>query len=170
MKPGNYINLEDSGLFRFVIVIVLILLLIFSVIKLYLANQPSVESVNHEMQKQSFINTLSLIRGQWLLEGRPSDLEFSFYDNQDNVINTTKFNMSSLGWASIDDNRQLDYCRLLWAAIINVAPQDTEKNTFISDKSHKNDDNVCRICDGKQRQQCLEYSTTAGIANQLNNR
>ena len=97
------INSQNNELFRFVVIISLVLLMILFITRAYLSNKPAVDAVEFSMRQHNFSQTVSLIRGQWLLEGRPSSVDYSFYNNQGNVVKQLIF------WYQNRDGRRLDY-------------------------------------------------------------
>lgn len=164
VAPMKSINVKDPGLFRFIMVMVVMLLLILFVIRAYLDNRATIDSVNFEMEQHNFIKTLSLIRVQWLLEGRPATVEYVFFDQSNQVNNSRVFEMSRVGWAGLDGKPQANYCLEFWSAVINVAPNEAAQKMIFEMKYQKEDDILCQICDAKQQDSCIEYSTQSGIS------
>jgi|GEM_PF-1994565 len=154
----------DTGLFRLVIIVLMMLLLVFFINKSYLKNRETIESVNFELEQQNFIKTVALVNGQWLLEGRPRTVTFSFYDQGNKVGRRQNFAMSKFGWPSLPAARQANYCLDLWAAVINVDAAEAKQKIITQINYHKEDDIYCQICDGNQQDVCLTYSTKTGIS------
>ena len=154
----------DTGLFRLVIVVLMMLWLVFFINKSYLKNRETIESVNFELEQQNFIKTVALINAQWLLEGRPSTVTFSFYDQGNKAGILREFAMSKFGWPSLLAANKASYCLDLWSVVINVDPAEAEKKILTRINYHKQDDIYCQICDGNQQDVCLTYSTKSGIS------
>ena len=159
MTPNN----SSVGLFRLIIVIILMLLIIIFVMKAYFNNKPIVDAVNFEMEQRNFTHTLSLIKAQWLLEGRQSEVEFVFFDQHGEVKNSQIFKVSNLGWPSINNTKQSKYCLALWATVINVEVNEASVRVLTRANHHKNGDIECQICDATSSASCLTYSTLSGI-------
>ena len=157
------INSQNNELFRFVVIISLVLLMILFITRAYLSNKPAVDAVEFSMRKHNFSQTVSLIRGQWLLEGRPSSVDYSFYNNQGNVVKTTNFLVSKSGWPSVGLSTNKDYCDVLWRTIINLEPENVKNVTIVAIQSKKSDDIVCQICDANEHVTCFDYSAKFGI-------
>jgi len=158
------LNQLDSGLFRFVIAVFMMLMLIFFINKSYLNNKQTIDSVNFELEQQNFIKTLALVNGQWLLEGRPRSVDFSFHDQDNKLGHSRVFAMSTFGWPSLGVSPDANYCLRLWSAVINVDQAQAAQKIFSTTKFDKDDDIRCKICDVKQQDSCLTYSTKTGIS------
>lgn len=157
------ISNENSELFRLVVLVSLVLLIVMFIIRAYLSNKHTVDSVNFSMQQQNFFQTVSLVRGQWLLEGRPRSVEYIFYNEQGNANKTTTFEVSKSGWPSIGKPRNSNYCDVLWTTIINTEPENVKNVTIVTVHSKKIDDIVCQICDANEHLRCFEYSAKFGV-------
>ena len=100
------VKVQDIRLFEFLIAIVVVLLLILFITKMNLSQKGIIDEVNFEMASQNFNQNASLIRAQWLIEGRPKELTFSFFVDRNTISNTRLFKLSNLGWPSIGHNNQ----------------------------------------------------------------
>ena len=71
---------QGYSLMGMLISIILILLLIGGIVGLNNKHSRTIDSVNFEMLQQNFLQTIALIKSQWLLDGRPASLQYKFYD------------------------------------------------------------------------------------------
>jgi hypothetical protein len=164
-------QIENVSLFEFIIAIVVVLLLIFSIATMNLDKKGVIDEVNFEMAKQNFSQNTSLIRAQWLLEGRPKTLTFSFYVNQDIVSNNRQFELSKLGWPLVNSN-EIKACRQVWLSVNNLTDADNIERYVRIKKIEKNNDIGCQFCDASDNDTCIEYSPRYGLktlANELSN-
>ncbi|MDP2560860.1 hypothetical protein [Psychrobium sp. 1_MG-2023] len=157
------VTIESLGLFEFLVAIIVVLLLIMSTVSLQLGQQNTIHQVSFAMNKQNFNQNISLIKTQWLIEGRPKQLDFTFYGAQQEVLNSATFNMSKQGWASINQRHESLFCRELWAKVTNTDAYDNKSKQLVIKKQQKEDDIVCQFCDAENSEECFEYSINHGV-------
>ena len=158
------VKVQDIRLFEFLIAIVVVLLLILFITKMNLSQKGVIDEVNFEMASQNFNQNASLIRAQWLIEGRPKELTFSFFVDRNTISNTRLFKLSNLGWPSIDHNNQ-KMCLALWLDINNLDKNENVSHYVSVKKLTKNNDINCKFCDAGGNNSCIEYSERYGVKN-----
>lgn len=157
------ITIDNLGLFEFLVAVIVVLLLIMSTLKLQLGQQNTIEQVSFAMNKQNFNQNIALIKTQWLIEGRPRRLDFTFYGTQKETLNSAHFLMNKHGWASLEASEPQLFCRELWARVTNTDMHDDASKQLVIKKQQKEDDIVCQFCDAENSEECFEYSINHGV-------
>lgn len=150
------------SLFEFIVAIIVVLLLILSISRMNLDKKGVIDEVNFEMAKQNFSQNASLIRAQWLLEGRPKTLEFNFYINEETISNSEYFELSPTGWVLVNI-QVINACQLVWFSINNLTEADNIARYIHIKKIEKDNDIRCQFCDAGDNDTCIEYSPHYGI-------
>lgn len=156
------VKAQDIRLFEFLIAIVVVLLLIFFITRMNLSQKGVIDEVNFEMAKQNFDHNASLIHAQWLLEGRPSSMDFKFYIDRNTVKNTRLFHLTRRGWPLVDKQDD-SACYNLWFDINNVEASENISHYLSVKKIEKSNDISCQFCDAGDNNTCIEYSGLSGV-------
>jgi len=153
---------QDIGLFKFIVAIIIVLILIMSIGKMNIDKKSVIDEVSFEMAKQNFSQNTSLIRAQWLMEGRPQALTFDFYIDQDTVISSKLFELSKTGWPLLK-NKFNNACKLVWLEVNNLNESDKIEQYVQIKKVKKDNDIGCQFCDAGRNEACIVYSPYSGI-------
>jgi len=153
---------QDIGLFELMVAIIIILLLVLSISKMNIDKKSVIDTVSFEMAKQNFSQNTSLIRAQWLMEGRPNTLEFSFYIDQKTVVDSQMFELSNTGWPLLKTNMN-NACRSVWLEVNNLNANDNIEQYVQIKKVKKDNDIGCQFCDAVHNDACIVYSPYSGI-------
>lgn len=152
-------NVQDLSLFEFIIAIIIVLFLIFAIANMNLNKKSVIDEVNFEMTKQNFSQNISLMRAQWLIEGRPSELSFNFYADREVISNTVIFSMSEQGWPQTNNA-----CRVFWIKTNNLDVNEDVAQYVTLDKSVKKTNDIeCQFCDAGNNDSCIVYSSHYGM-------
>ncbi len=149
---------QGLSLLSLLISIILILLMVFGVVSLTNKNSQTLDSLTFEMQQQNFQQNLALMRSQWLLEKRPKQLQFAFYDEQGEPSHQELFTMSNNGWPMLPSSEIKNYCQRLFVKITNAEANEHYKQVFKAIKLQKEGDISCQFCDAGDNQNCFNYS------------
>jgi hypothetical protein len=155
-------QIQDMSLFEFIVAIIVVLLLILSISRMNIDKKGVIDEVNFEMAKQNFSQNASLIRAQWLLEGRPKTLVFNFYTNEVTISNNEYFELSTKGWPLIN-TQAVNACELVWFGVNNLTEADNIERYIQIKKVEKDNDIGCQFCDAGDNDTCIEYSPRYGI-------
>jgi len=150
---------QRLGLFEILATVVLILLLVGGLVSVTTNNRAAINSLSFDMQQQNFLQNAALIKSQWLLEGRPKQLLFSFFDESESVSNQVLFSMSEMGWPVLVNQTSVTYCRELLAKVTNIPLDNEQRLIFKVTKVQKEDDITCHFCDAGDSEKCFNYST-----------
>lgn len=137
--------------------IILILLMVYGVISLNNKNSQTINSLNFEMMQQNFQQNLALIRSQWLLEKRPEQLHYSFYDEYGEPSHKVLFAMGNGGRPMLPQATNKNYCQQLFIKITNSQLNEDYQQVFKATKSQKDGDISCQFCDAGNNQNCFNY-------------
>lgn len=149
---------QGLSLLGILISIILILLLVYGVVSLNNKNSNTISTLNYEMQQQNFQHNLALIRTQWMLERRPSELTYAFYDELGNTKNNEVFTMSDKGWPTLMQQDK-DYCLRIFKKITNTLLDDDLQRIIKVTMLQKEGDISCQFCDAGDSNTCFNYST-----------
>jgi len=149
---------QRIGLIEILVTIILLLLLISGIVSLNNENKSAINSLSFDMQQQNFQQNAALMKSQWLLEGRPQEIQFSFFNQNQDVSNQVSFMMSELGWPMLQDKGSQTYCQDTLANITNMPFNDEQKLVFKITKVQKDDDITCHFCDAGNNDKCFRYS------------
>lgn len=155
-------QVNDVSLFEFIIATSVVLLLILSIVNMNLGQKNVIDDVSFAMKKQNFEQNISLIRAQWLLEGRPQTFIFNFYSEQNKVSGESTFHLSKKGWPLILQN-DIKSCSNLWHDVNNLSKKDQVEQSLIIKNVEIEGDNSCQFCDAGHSDTCITYSPRYGI-------
>ena len=141
------LKVGDVGLFEILVAVTVLIILVMATVNMRMKQQDTFDEVSFAMSKQNFTQNVAIIKGQWLLEGRPSQLQFNLFaqdnsitDNSLIITNTTTLLMSKNGWPSLIDSNQAQYCKVLWATISNLSlDADVIKNLIVKKEQKKDE-------------------------------
>lgn len=161
------LQVNDIQLFKFITAVSVVLLLIFSIVNMNLGQKKVIDDVNFSMQKQNFEHNISLIRAQWLLEGRPQTFIFNFYSDQHKISNERTFQLSQKGWPLILQ-KDSQSCNNLWHDVNNLNEKSHVEQYLKIKRLNIEGDKSCQFCDVGNSQACITYSSRYGIGTKHN--
>jgi len=149
---------QKFNLIGLMISVVLILSLVGAIINLNNKNSQALDALTFELQQQSFLQNVALIKAKWLLERRPRQLDYDFLDEYGSVSDKTLFAMSRSGWPELIDKEIENYCRVLMTKVTNTSLSDEYHQAFVITKLQKEGDILCQFCDAGNQDKCFIYS------------
>lgn len=156
------VQVQDIRLFEFLVAIVVVLLLILAITQMNLGKKGVIDEVNFAMASQNFNQNASLIRAQWLIKGRPKQLGFDFFIDENTISRTRYFRLSNMGWPLVDNSGK-QACHNLWSAINNLDNDENVSRYVKIKKLEKDNDIRCQFCDAGDNGTCIEYSAHYGV-------
>jgi len=151
-------KVKKLNLVGLMISVVLILLLVGAIINLNNKNSQALDALTFELQQQSFLQNVALIKAKWILERRPRQLNYDFLDEYGAMSDQVVFAMSPSGWPELIDKDVENYCKVLMTKVTNTSLTDEYHQAIVSTKLAKEGDIVCQFCDAGNNEKCFIYS------------